>query len=79
MPSLKGLACVSLFALAITASPALAQSNDTPPRAPTTMPGSPSAAPADQQSGQQKRKHRRRSRGMSAPQGQTNPTPSDQR
>jgi len=79
MPSLKGLACVSLFALAITASPALAQSNDTPPRARTTMPGSPSAAPADQQSDQQKRKHRRRSRGTSAPQGQTNPTPSDQR
>jgi hypothetical protein len=43
------------------------------------MPGNPSAAPADQQSGQQKRKHRRRSRGTSAPQGQTNPTPSDQR
>jgi hypothetical protein len=79
MPSLKGLACVSLFALAIAAPPALAQSNDTPPRAPTTMPGNPSAAPTDQQSGQQKRKHGRRSRATSAPQGQTNPTPSDQR
>jgi hypothetical protein len=43
------------------------------------MPGNPSTAPADQQSGQQNRKHRRRSRGTSAPQGQTNPAPSDQR
>jgi hypothetical protein len=79
MPSLKGLACVSLFALAIASPPALAQSNDTAPRAPTTMPGNPSAAPADQPSGQQKHKHRRRSGGTSAPQGQTNPAPGDQR
>ena len=77
MPSLKGLACVSLLTLAIAAPPALAQSNDTSPRTPTTTPSNPSATPADQQSGQQKRKHRR-SRGTSAPQGQTNPAPSDQ-
>ena len=79
MPSLKGLACVSLLTFAIASPPALAQSNDTAPHAPTIMPGNPSTAPADQQSGQQKRKHRRRSRGTSAPQGQTNPAPSDQR
>jgi hypothetical protein len=79
MPSLKGLACVSLFALAITAPPVLAQSITTAPSAPTMMPGNPSTAPADQQSGQQKRKHRRRSRGTSAPQGQTNSAPSDRR
>jgi len=79
MPSLKGLACISLLTLAIAAPPALAQSNDTTPRAPTTMPGTSSATPADQQTGQQKHKHHRRSRTTATPQGQANPAASDPR
>ena len=76
MPSLKGLACVSLFTLAI-AAPAFAQTNDgsTPPsRPPTISPANPSTAPGDQQTAP--RKHHRRSRKSSTTQGQpASPSP----
>jgi hypothetical protein len=76
MPSLKGLACVSLLTLAI-ATPAFAQTNDTTPpapRAPATMPANPSATPADQQATPKARQHHRRSRKSSATQGQPGAT-----
>jgi hypothetical protein len=68
MPSLKGLACVSLFALAVI-TPAFAQSGDTPApasRVPTISPTNPSAQPGDQQNSPKVRKHHRRSRNRSA-------------
>jgi hypothetical protein len=77
MPSLKGLACVSLVTLAIAAPPAFAQSSDTTPapRSPTTSPANPSAAPTDQSQGTHKhRKHRSRSSSS----GQPAATPSNQ-
>ena len=64
MPSLKGLACVSLFTLAV-ATPAFAQSSDTNPpsaRVPTISPNGSSTAPGDQQTSPKARKHHRRSR-----------------
>ena len=83
MPSLKGLACVSLLTLAIAAPSAFAQSTDnnaTPPRAPATGSGNPAVTPGDQQPGQTTRKQRpHRSRKASPPQGQPTTSPTDQR
>jgi hypothetical protein len=81
MPSLKGLACVSLLALVIAAPSAFAQSTDNnapPPRTPATGSGNPAVTPGDQQPGQTKQRPRR-SRKASTPQGQSNTSPTDQR
>jgi hypothetical protein len=72
MPSLKGLACVSLFTLAV-AAPAFAQTGDAnppPPRSPVTSPANPSTSSGDQSNTQKPRKHHRRSRNPSATKSQ---------
>jgi hypothetical protein len=79
MPSLKGLACVSLLTLAIAAPSAFAQSTDSnapPPRAPATGSGNPAMTPGDQQPGQNTRKQRpHRSRKATTPQAQPSTSP----
>jgi hypothetical protein len=78
MPSLKGLACVSLFTLAI-AAPAFAQSNGSTPAAPpasTVSPGNSSATPGDQQSTPKAQRVHRRGRKSSTSQGQPTTSPS---
>ena len=75
MPSLKGLACVSLLTLAIVAPSAFAQSGDTAPSPPTVSPANPSAAPANGLSGKGARKHRHhRRKASSSPQSQGQPS-----
>jgi len=73
MPSLKGLACVSLLTLAVV-SPAVAQpggSNQPSTQVPTISPNGSMATPGDRQNAPKTRKHRHRSRGTSAPPSQS--------
>ena len=69
MPSLKGLACVSLFTLFVV-TPAFAQSSDmaAPASRVPTISTNTDTAPGNQQSSPKVRKHRRRSRNPTATQ-----------